>query len=634
MPKKSRHRKGFILRKKGTRKIRGGVVSNEDFTNNTTKAFESALVESNTVKNQSCKVAILSKISKSNAYINRLVYLSTKDLVLSMIREIRTPPFKELLKDAPPELTKLATEGAAPAAKGVAATGAEGVAVSLKSFIDNFDTKSSYSDVNLSSINKKNYKLLMERIKLVYEFFLTKQSPKKTLKGNNSSTEQNWGNIYTAIKAAEAGFAINDEKTITAIIGPIKATDDAKRNEALALPTIGGNITKEKVDDIKKMVDWQVYPFDHKNLGIRTIIGNFDEITINLFRLNLRLVQSLDNFIISEFTLLKHIAGLGTEPAAGLSTEPVAGSAGGRGAGGRGAGGRGLVVRGLVVRGRPGGRGAGGRGAGGRGAVSAAASENDESGDETGAVAAAASENDESGDGRDVGVRGAAAASDSDESEDEKDKVDSYKSSLINAMNAADTDERKRRATLKALISEFGVSEANSESFIEAIEDIEPNKENYNKELEKLKSELDSFIRKLTQSTNISSFSRKYKSLGKQTKSSVKDAFDVFKSSGKDLKNTIIALLSNKVRALFISNMNPTQSMETFIYLKSFPDDKFEINIKPNATDNEHIKELKECAYTVYIASGKNIILTRMALNRPKHSPKPPTGIPPVIHDN
>jgi hypothetical protein len=600
MPKKSRHRKGFILRKKGTRKFRGGLVSNPDFTTNTTTAFVSAQARANTGDNQACKVEILNRISGSNAYINRLVYLSTKDLVLSMIREIRTPPFKELLKSvliksAPTQLTTLAT--------GAESTkDAEGVAVSLQSFIAKFEGETAQLDGNtISSINKKEYKMLMDRIKLVYALFLNIQSKPKKLSGNNTSNEQNWGNIHTAIKAAEGGFAINDEKTITDIIGPIKATDDNKRNEAFALPKIGGSITKEKVDDITKMVECQVYPFEHKNLGIRTIIGFFDEITINFFRLHLRLVQSLDNFIISEFTLLKHIAGLGAEAAVGLSTEPVSGLGAEPIAGSAKKGTEPVVhakksdtVKSLAGR-------------------NARRGLND--------VLASGSESD----------NGVGPYHNNEVHLDNQTsppiKVSTYKSSLINAMNAANIDERKRRDTLKTLISEFGVSEDNSESFMNANDRIdEPNKENYNKELEKLKSELDLFIRKLTQTTNIGTFSNRFKSVGKQKKSPVKD---VFRSSGDELKNTIIALLSNKVRALFISNMNPTQSRETYTHILSIPDDKFEINLTPNATDNPHIKELKECAYTVYIASGKDIILTRMALNRPILSHKPPSGLPP-----
>ena len=645
MSKKSRHRKGFILRKKGTRKIRGGVVTDDDFKTNTTDAFVSAEVVANKGDNQTCKVEILNRISGSNAYINRLVYLSTKDLVLSMIREIRTEKFTPLLKDAPENLRILATATATATAKG-----AEGVANSLESFIKHCEEKPSGVDTL-----KAKYNLLMGRIKLVYDFFLTMTSPKKTLTGDNSSTEQNWGNIHTAIKAAEDGFAINDEKTITAIIGPIKVTDDAKRKEALTLPTVGGSITKPKVDAIKEMVDCQVYPFDHKNLGIRTIIGNFDDITINLFRLHLRLVQSLDKFIISEFTLLKHIAGLGdvavksrpppripsvrpkpsvepndsesdSEPtsnrkrrsnlqakgllpsdrdeeldngsgAGGSDDELDIGSASGKGAGGKGGKGAGGKGR-PAPRGRGDGRGrvTGGRGNGGRGGKGEHYHNQDVHLDNT------------------------------------PGKVVTYESPLINAMMTADTNERDRRTTLKALITDFRVIEEDNSSFFIANDNIDDNKTIDDRQLTELEAEIQKLTAKLTKRTNTSTFVSKFTTFGKPKNTPNRRAYDVFKSSNNNLKHTIIALLSNRVRALYISNMDPQKSRETYTYLLSVTDDRFEINLMQNEGDNPHIKTIKEWAYTVYIASGKKIKLTHFALHIPIPSSRRPIGPPPSIN--
>lgn len=619
MSTKSRHRKGFILRKKGTRKIRGGVVTDGDFNTNTTMAFESAQARANGADNQWCKVEILNRISGSNAYINRLVYLSTKDLVSSMIREIRTPPFTSLLKDAPANLTTLATATAA------TAKGAEGVALSLQSFIDKFDRESANSDTQVSVINKREYNGLMGRIKLVYDFFLTMQSSPKRLTGNNTSNEQNWGNIHTAIKAAEAGFAKSDEKTIKDIIGPIKMSDDTKRKEALTLPTIGGNITKNKIDDIKKMVECQVYPFELKNMGIRTIIGFFDDITINLFRLHLRLVQSLDKFIISEFTLLKHIAGLGDEPAvlnqgAVKKSRPAPRVRGDGGKGGKGA---------------AGGKGSGGKGgkgnAAGRGNGLADAGSDDSEDD---------SEVDSDDDSRRsasrLGTEPVAGYAKKDAAQSkvkpkslllgkplgkplgEPLNVITSDNNLLKAIKTAG-DKYERSRAFYALLEVLNVPKITEQSIMRSIRPFDGNVTPLL--LTNLDAQIGIFMMHV--SANKPTCITALKQAASNTNPDIQRALSVYNDSGKDFENTFIALLSNIARSYIISSRYETEiranAREAF-----FRSVKTNTNNSKAVIDKLTIKDedtedditAKKNALIVFSASGNDIDITREALGK------------------
>ena len=607
MSKKSRHRKGFILRKKGTRKIRGGVVTDVDFKKNTTDAFVSAEVVANKGDNQTCKVEILKRISGSNAYINRLVYLSTKDLVLSMIREIRTEKFTPLLKDAPENLRILATATATATAT---AKGAEGVANSLESFIKHCEEKPSGVDTL-----KAKYNLLMGRIKLVYDFFLTMPSPKKTLTGDNSSTEQNWGNIHTAIKAAEDGFAINDEKTITAIIGPIKVTDDAKRKEALTLPTVGGSITKPKVDAIKEMVDCQVYPFDHKNLGIRTIIGNFDDITINLFRLHLRLVQSLDKFIISEFTLLKHIAGLGDVAVKSRPPPRIPGQ---------------TKPSGKDGRSNASGRGAGGRDAVAAGRGNAADDGNNDSEDD--------SEDDDSRRSASrLGTEPVAGYAKKDAAQSkvkpkplllgkplgkslgEPLNVITSDNNLLKAIKTAG-NETVRKMAFYAFIHVLKIPKNIEQSISMSIKPFDGTGTVTSQQLTNLDAQIGIFI--MSVSANKSNYIAALRQSVTNTVD-IQRALSVYNDSGKDFENTFIALLNNRARSFIISSRYETEirakAREAFFRsVKTNTNNSNEVidklTIKDEGTEDDITA--KKNALIVFSASGNDIDITREALGK------------------
>jgi hypothetical protein len=311
--------------------LRGGVVNDNAFTTNTINAFNTAMNEAIVADQEASKVGILKRISESHAYINRLLYLSTKELATQIIRQMRTgaPAItglvagNEILKDYTPA-------GGAAAAHEQDPT-LNGVALALQTFIDNCDQSfgggGGGGGVDIKAI-KTAYTALIGRMILIYAEYLKMPAPQhRLLIGPNAMSVDNWGNIHSAITVALVGSSANDETAINAAVTAVKDEED----RIIGAKVINATIQGIKRDTIQTIIDNKLYNMTNKYIGIRTIIGFFDDATISAFRVHLKLLGALDNFEVSYFNLLQNIATLGVVGAPGPfvfgsgGTKPAAG---------------------------------------------------------------------------------------------------------------------------------------------------------------------------------------------------------------------------------------------------------------------------------------------------------------------
>ena len=274
MPKFSRRngKRSHSLGKKKvgkTRKLRGGVVNDNAFTTNTINAFNTAMNEAIVADQEASKVGILKRISESHAYINRLLYLSTKELATQIIRQMRTgaPAItglvagNEILKDYTPA-------GGAAAAHEQDPT-LNGVALALQTFIDNCDQSfgggGGGGGVDIIAI-KTAYTALIGRMILIYAEYLKMPAPQhRLLIGPNAMSVDNWGNIHSAITVALVGSGANDETAINAAVTAVK--DEEVR--IIGAQVINATIQGIKRDTIQTIIDNKLYNMTNKYIGIR-----------------------------------------------------------------------------------------------------------------------------------------------------------------------------------------------------------------------------------------------------------------------------------------------------------------------------------------------------------------------------
>jgi hypothetical protein len=314
MPKFSRRKgkRGHSLGKKKmgkTRKLRGGVVDDASFTANTITAFNTAMNEANGIDQERSKVGILKRISESRAYINRLLYLSTKELASQIIRQLKTgaPAITGLA--AGNEILKDYTQAGGAAAVHEQEPTPNGVALALQTFIDNCDQAfaGGGGGIDFAAI-KLAYTALIGRMKLIYAEYLKIAAPRHAaLIGPNTVSVDNWGDIHSAITVALVGSNANDESRINAAVTAVIMNEDRLIGEQVINPNIQGT----KRNNIQTIIDNKLYDMTNKYIGIRTIIGFFDVATISAFRVHIKLLHAYYNFEISYFNLLQNISTLG-----------------------------------------------------------------------------------------------------------------------------------------------------------------------------------------------------------------------------------------------------------------------------------------------------------------------------------